>query len=442
MDAVYTGNLNAATKMLENDKKLEKPERNKLLFYLNKGTVLHLAGNYIQSNIYFRKADYYVEDFNKNFGREALALITNPKVTDYGGESFEQILIHYYGALNYLMLDDLDAAIIEAKRMLSKLQRITDSYKSNNKYKFDAFAHNLAGIIYDASGDMNNAFIAYRNAYKIYNDDYSVKFNTQVPEQLKHDLLRTAFLSGFTDDVLFFEKEFKIKFDKNAANYGSDAVFFWNNGFGPVKDEWSINFTIIPYANHPGWVEIANWDLGFSFPYKVDNDNDRKDLLDMKIIRMALPKYITRNTVYNKARLISDSTTVSFYLAQPVNAIAYKSLEDRQLAELSKGILRVALKQLIAYRAKKEKQSGLALAAQLYGAISEQADTRNWQLLPHGIFYTRIKLKVGSQVLTFNATGNNQATATQTFKLNIKKSKTAFAIANTMVFNGYSNQVK
>ncbi|MFN4082211.1 MAG: COG3014 family protein [Bacteroidia bacterium] len=440
MNAVYKGNFSLAAQILKDDKKMQKPARNRLLFYLNKGTVLFLNNNFSESINYFRHADYFVEDYHKNVGNEALALISNPNITTYAGESFEQVMIHYYGALNYLMINDKESALIETKRMLSKMQRITDKYKNNNKYKVDAFAHLLAGIVYDANNDPNNAFIAYRNAYKIYKDDYSKKFNTDVPEQLKIDIIRTAYQTGFNDEVAFYEKEFNIKFNPSSLSNKTNAVVFWNNGFGPIKTQKSINFTVIPYANHPGWVEFTNWDLGISIPIKLDDDNQRKSLLDLKIIRMALPQYQTRNPVYQSATIKVNNQNYQFQLAQNVNAIAYKSLEDRELAELSKGIMRVALKQLLAHQLKQQNQgSGLGLAAQIYGAVSEQADTRNWQLLPHSIFYTRIPLHEGSQKLEFTATGSGGAKRNFTTEIKPIKGNTSFVIFNTLEFSGYSN---
>ena len=37
------------------------------------------------------------------------------------------------------------------------------------------------GMIYDASGDKNNAFIAYRNAYEAYENSYGKLFNINTP---------------------------------------------------------------------------------------------------------------------------------------------------------------------------------------------------------------------------------------------------------------------
>ena len=64
-------------------------------------------------------------------------------------------MIHYYKALNFLKLNDREAALVECKRMNIKLNRLSDKYKSDNKYKKDAFIQILMGIIYDANDDYN-----------------------------------------------------------------------------------------------------------------------------------------------------------------------------------------------------------------------------------------------------------------------------------------------
>ncbi len=77
--------------------------------------------------------------------------------------------LNYYKALNYINLGRYDEALVECRRINIKLNQLNDKYKDKkNKYSGDAFAHLLMGIIYDASKDYNNAFIAYRNALEVY----------------------------------------------------------------------------------------------------------------------------------------------------------------------------------------------------------------------------------------------------------------------------------
>jgi hypothetical protein len=440
MNAVYTNNLESAQQILEDDAKWEKKEKNILLFYLNKGTVLWMAGKNTESNVYFQKADFFVEDYNKKVGDAVLTMLVNANMSTYPGENFEQIMLHYYGALNFLQLGKLDDALVEGKRMLQKMQRITDSYKSANKYKRDAFAHNLLGMIYDARHEYNDAFIAYKNAYEVYKEDYLPQLQTPIPHQLKLDLLRTAYLTGFYDEVKHYEQEFNFTYAKPEGNSKnkSEVLVLWNNGLGPVKDQLSITITIIPYGN--GWVQFINHEMGISIPFRV-GDQDQKDLLDMRFFRLALPKYISRIPYYENAKVKFLDQEFTFSLAQDINAIAYKSLQDRMLKELSVGLLRVALKQLAAYKLRQNKDAqGAALAASIYSAASEQADTRNWQLLPYAISYTRISLDSGTHKLNFEAYHATEMKVKKELEIKVTQGESKFIALQTPEFSGYSQK--
>ena len=440
MRAVYTNNLESAQNILEDDVKWEKKEKNVLLFYLNKGTVLWMAGKNKESNVYFQKADLFVEDYNKKVGDAVLTMLVNANMSTYPGENFERIMLHYYGAINYLQLRDLDSALVEGKRMLEKMQRITDSYKSENKYKRDAFAHNLLGMIYDARHEYNDAFIAYKNAYEVYKEDYLPQLQTPIPHQLKLDLLRTAYLTGFYDEVRFFEKEFNFSYVKpeGSGKNKSEVLVLWNNGLGPVKDQLSITISIIPYGN--GWVQFINHEMGISIPFFV-GDQDQKDLLDMRFFRLALPKYVSRLPYYESAKVKVKGQEHAFSLAQDINAIAYKSLQDRMLKELSVGLLRVALKQLAAYKLRQNKDTqGAAFAASIYSVASEQADTRNWQLLPYSISYTRISLDSGDQKIDFEAYHATDKKVNKEIAFRLKQRETKFITLQTPEFSGYSQR--
>jgi len=45
------------------------------------------------------------------------------------------------------------------------------------------------------------------------------------------------------------------------------------------------------------------------------------------------------------------------------------------------------------------------MAVQVFSFVSEKADTRNWQSLPHTILYTRIPLQPGVNQLQLKFTG-------------------------------------
>jgi uncharacterized protein len=430
MEAVYAGNYKEADKIIDKGK-LRKQKRNKLLYYLNKGTILFMDGQPEESNKYFQQADYFIEDFQKNYAAKAATLLVNPTLETYEGESYEKIMVHYYTVLNYLQMNKLDEALVECKRMQIKLTRITDYYKGKNKYKDDAFVHLLTGIVYDAQNDYNNAFIAYRNAYKTYNEVYATELNTPVPAQLKYDLVRTAVLTGFTQEAEDYKKEFGLENYDPRKEPRSSLVTFWNNGYSPVKDQWSINFSVIPAGD--GWVNFTNWDLGLNFPFYVGGDT--KSLTSLNFIRVAFPKYISRLPVTRSAVISIDSVGVEAKLqvAENLDKIAYVSLKDRMLKEMGEALLRLALKQVAAAQLRKENElAGAALS--IAGAISEQADTRNWQTLPNTISYSRIMLNAGTFAGKFKTEKQDMP-----FTATVRKNATTFKLFQSPYFSGYSD---
>ncbi len=416
------GNLKEADAILASDKKGPKGKSH-LLYFLNRGTVNSYLGNYDQSNEFFEQAYNISEVQSKTAVETGLTLLLNPKLAEYHGETFEVLLVNYYKALNYLKLGKYEEALVECKRMDIRLNKLTDKFSSDAKYKRDAFVHLLMGLIYDINQDYNNAFIAYRNALEIYEKDYVEKFNTPVPDQLKKDLLRTAYLTGLTDDVRDYEQKFKMKYQHVSPKGKGEMLFLWHNGFGPVKEEWSIDFTIVDLGN--GYLNFVNLGAGLTIPIFIGNDNNqRAQLKDVQIIRMALPKYVERPPLYTSANLITpDGSSHPVELAENINAIAFKSLNDRFLRDLGQALLRLALKKAAELALRQENQdAGMVLG--LFNAISEQADTRNWQTLPYAIHYSRVSLPAGESVVQLSEHSTRGSDQKIPINVNVKEGQT------------------
>lgn len=395
-EAFTNGDIEKAEKLLDKNKKASK-DKNRLLYFLQKGTVAQLLNQLDESNRHFEDAYIFTEDVERNYALEAVSYLTNPNITSYRGEDHERVLLHYFKVVNYLQMGLFDEALVECRRINIKLNALNDKYKDRkNRYKEDAFANNLMGIAYEASGDVNNAFIAYRNAYNTYVEDYSKNFGVNAPQQLKQDLLRTAYLNGFSEELRQYEKTFNITY-QHQAKIGGELLFFWHNGLGPVKDEFSINFAVV--KGEGGAVIFENKEYGLSFPFPVPpGERGSGGLGDLKIVRVAFPKYIERKPLFNKAELGIGGKIYPVEQAENINAIAFKTLEDRILRELGTALLRLATKQLAEYELRKQNQEVGAILS-IINAITEKADTRNWQTLPHDIGYARVPLKVGANTV-------------------------------------------
>lgn len=400
--------------------------KDRLLFFLHKGVVLQMLGNYRESNEFLEEAYLYIEDLQRNYATEALSFLTNPTILPYRGEDFEQVQLHYYKALNYLRLNQFEEALVECRRMNIKLNSLNDKYANHkNRYKRDAFAYNLMGIIFEAAGEVNNAFVSYRNAYEAYKEDYREHFHVDVPEQLKRDLLRTAYLNGFTEELEQYEKEFNMKYIHQPTE-GGELVFFWNNGLGPVKSEWSINFFIVKGSG--GVITFVNEEQGLSFPFSVEgrSRDDALKLGDLKAVRVAFPKYLERRPYFRSAALSIGDEDYPLEITQNINEIAFKTLEDRMIRELGNSLLRLALKQ-VSEELVRKKSKGLGALLSAAHALTEKADTRNWQTLPYSIHYARIPLTQGENTVTLKTRtlhGRNETAAT--FQFYLERNETVF----------------
>ncbi len=435
------GNLSQAESSLEKNPKAAK-SKSKLLYFLNLGVVTSLQGKYEESNQYFEEAYRLADNYNRNYAHEVLAFFTNPMVVDYKGEDFEVLLLHYYKALNFLKMGDKSAALVECKRMNLRLQALSDKYDSTEKYRRDAFIHNLMGIIYEANGETNDAFIAYRNAVEIYREDYQKMFNVSLPEQLKKDLLRTAYQMGFYEELTKYETEFGFKHQAQSGT--GDLVFFWHNGLGPVKSEWSLNFAT---SFRGGQVIFANEELGLRFPFPWEvrhNDEGRRidALAGTDFLRVAFPRYIQRQPYFEGAELRWQNQIQRLELGEDLNAIAVKTLRQRMVWEMSKALLRVAVKRAEVSVLRKNKEYGWAVLLNAVNNFTEKADTRAWHSIPHSIYYTRMSLPAGKHAVDFQAY-HNGTPKTWNFNFEIRKGQTIFhnfhsLESNTQIPNGYS----
>ena len=414
------GDLRKALETLQEKDNLAN-SKSQFIYFVNNGLLLSILGEYEESNNYFEKAFLFGEDYHINYINEAASYFSNPNVVMYRGEDHEHLMLLYYKALNFLKMGKPEEALIECRRLNIRLNQLSDKYTSEKKYQQDAFSHTLMGIIYQSTKDYNNAFIAYRNAVEVYQDDYQSMFGLDVPEQLKKDLLNTAWWTGFTDEF----EEFKSKF--NMADYQvpaaeAELVFFWHNGLAPVKTEWSVNF-VLDHAQENS-VVFTNQNLGVAFPFHVDEKEERSELRDLEVLRVAFPRYEERYPYFRSARIVKDSASYPLELTEDLNGIAFHSLQQRMMLEFSKGLLRTALKKATEHSIRKEDERLGALIG-VVNALTEKADTRNWQTLPHSIFYSRVPLKEGSNDISFILDGRDDQSRYE-FTYNAVKDQTLF----------------
>lgn len=423
---VSAGNYAEAEKQLDKNSLIQKP-RNRLLYLMEKGRILHLNGKFDQSNQYFNAADSMLEQGFASVTDAAVGVLLNPMSQTYKGEDFEKFMIHYYKALNYVYLHKTEDAIVEARRITLQAQEQGDKFNNKTtRYSNDAFSLMLQGLLYESNNDVNNAFISYRNAAEIYlaSPDHTY-YGTAIPLELEKDVIRTAMLNGFTAEADQFEKTFGITYQPDKPADGGELVFFWENGLAPVKTQVDLVFSLIRDNN--GSLFFTDSAGGLMIPFDYSGDRNKVNLKSVESLRAAFPKYIARKPYYSSAILSNNQIQIPLEKAEDVTDLAFKTLQQRSLAEMGKVLSRLAVKKMAEYGLRAAanangKTNSLLEAGsygiQLYSLLSEKADTRNWQSLPGRIYYTRVPLVKGENNITITMKNAQGVDETKTIKIN------------------------
>jgi len=444
-----TNNLESAAKLVENKKWYQK-DRNKVLYYLELGALARMQGQLAESNEYLNKADYLIEDYKASAGAKGLAMASNPRVLPYRTEYFENIAVHYLKSLNYLQLNDLTAARVEARRTNIRLKELNDAVPDKPlKYHDDVLGHIVMGLSYEKIGEWNNAFIAYRNAADLFIQDGKLQayMGVQIPEQLKCDVVRMAYKVGFTNEATRYERLLNPQCEE-ARPKGGELVLFWENGQAPLKEEQIIGFDILRNGGGDNDLRFVSYGSDFEYTVPPEQYNQYNGFSGINSLRVALPSYRKSRYPLRTARVEYPGGHKAIEPIEDLSEVARQSLRDRFHRELANALIRLAVKEaaeagLREIKTKKkdddddddnkekdkkdddkeeyDETAGILLsgAMNVVNAITERADLRSWNALPGEIAYTRIPLQMGLNQIKVSFY-NQQRTKLEEYHFSIK----------------------
>ena len=173
--STYAGDLRRLSSLQRFDEALIVAEErggdagDELLAALNQAAVEHYAGRYEDSNARLQAADLLIEErFTKSVSRAALSLVSSDRALAWVPTRGERLMVHVYGALNYVALDDPMEAAVEARRLSMLLDQMADddglAKLSSAERDMYASLRYLAGTVFELAGERNDADVAYRKA--------------------------------------------------------------------------------------------------------------------------------------------------------------------------------------------------------------------------------------------------------------------------------------
>jgi hypothetical protein len=361
-------------------------DRNRLLFYLDEGMLAFSVGDFEKAILAFTAAEQLMEElYTISISGEATTFLINDNTAPYRGEDFESVMVNLFLALSYANLSKIEDALVEARKIDSKLAAINLQYdeEHQNGYREDPFARMLIGIFYEMGktrANLNDAYISYYLAINGYESEYQ-RFGLSVPGILAKNALSTAEFMGETEQTQLRQRFPSQQFPSLAERKEKAEVFGLHfNGRAPVKEPASIVFPM-----PDGFL------LKLAFPTYKEVD-----------------KRIVGGRLYAKPLEEDRLFHATFTVAEPIGKIAKENLEDRKGRIVVKTIARVTAKYLAVKAAQEAaKEAGGrdygALAGFLAGITgnilvfaSEEPDLRCWRTLPEEILISKLTLEPGT----------------------------------------------
>jgi len=396
--ALVAGDVPTAVKEFE----ARKEKKSDLLYLLERGYMMHLAGRWEESNQAFEAAEQRADElYTKSVTRQAAALLTSDLALPYRGMPYELQLVQYYRALNYLQLGRRDDALVEARKANFKLTQYAEANADDPALRQDAFLQYFTGLLYESEKEVNDAVVSFRDAaalYRRHEQDYGVS----IPPWLPEDYLAAARhldLTGEADSLLQSEPDLA----KRATDHDDyNLVMFFETGFVPHREPVDITLPIYDSAED----EVKGKEHAQAARHYVDRFGRdiysyRADRVKLDhVLRFSFPELVDAPALATSCELVLPDGKVERALpVLDLTRVARAEFQDRIGGMLLKTVARALAKEATRKKAK-AKSEGLGWLINAVNVATEQADTRGWVFLPGRIHMIKYRLAPGSGPVT------------------------------------------
>jgi hypothetical protein len=386
-----------------------------LLRLLFAGALGHYAGRYDQSSDLLDVASAVTEDrVTRSISHEALSFITNDRVLPYTPSQTEQLMLHYYAALDYVDLGEPDEAAVEARRISSLLDRWDGDGPPESNSREHRFFRYFAGLLFQAAGEANDAAVAFRHA-----PGFADTLDTPTPD------------SG--DVLVLVERGFvahRVEQSVMIALPGGQLDRLTGGSLPQQMAQAGLLATyVLAIANNAGYRTYYH-DNGYLHPVHFDpwgSDCRRagarcidRDDGNGYLLRVAWPVYLSEPRAQTPVGIqLPDGNSVAARPALDVTGSELRDFSRERASILTRTVVRAATKLVLTKAvekkvAKKNETAGriLGILTNVGTLVTERADTRTWNILPGEVLFARVRLAAGRQPLAIEGEGALQQVGT------------------------------
>lgn len=410
----------------------EAPE-DELLRALYAGILAHYAGAYDSSSVALQRAADLAEDrYTKRVSRAALSLITSDNALPYEPGWTERLLIHFYGALNYLRQGDRDGAAVEARRLALLLEREAERKRDDRTTPLLATLRYFTGVVFEAAGEWNDADVAYRNAFHL--------LDRNDPTPSPPDSLGTAVVvveQGFVAhrvEQSIVAPLHPIEVAWLTGGDGEHRAVAAAEVAARIVSEIMLSEADRPYYGGRPPTVYVDLPPDHYFERLCDDtskkarpdDDDRNGKESEKpkcpargenpyLLRIAWPAFRLDHEPATELRVVAGDTAAPLEYRADVSSAVIRDFSDERTLLVARTIARTVSKMALTKGLEKNVGKGddawvgrvLGFVANVGTAILEQADTRSWHLLPGQIGIARLHLPTGVHDIVVEVPGGD-----------------------------------
>ena len=367
------------------------PKNPDIPYQFELGLIAHYADHFAESSAAFDLGGDIAEDrYTKSVSKELGSLVTSDKLRPYSATQYERLLSHYYRVLNYIYLNQLDGALIECRRATNLI-----NYFKGEDEKYDFFGTGflayLSGMLFEATGEWNDALISYKQAAEYY-QNATEKTGVEMPDDIGNALVRLTRRLGFTDEFARYQNQYGEP-TAHPENTG-ELILFYESGYVPQKGEEALTFPILKTDK----VEDADKFV----PALIKRRGLVYEEVKLEyLLRIAIPTISSHRPRFAGIKVAVGEDQKAGVLVEDVENIAIETFNAQRPVILIRTLVRAVGKYLL-FRQANKKHEALGILTNLAGALTEQADRRAWQTLPNQIFMVRMPLPAGTHTLNLS----------------------------------------
>ena len=362
--------------LLEEKNKTIYREKDRVLYFLDKGMLTHHGGAWEESSALLEAGEKAIEaNFAVSVSQEIGTFILNDRTREYDGEDYEDIYLNVFNALNYYHRNNLEEALVEIRRMNNKLRDLSVKYGTM-----------MTGL----------QKMALENGTEIPpNPEAPVRFNNSALARYLGMLFYRG--AGMMDDARIDERELRVAVADTPSVYRGPVP-------SSIKDELAI----------PAGMARLNV-LGFTGRSPVKTEETLRIFLGNAWIKIALPVMTVRPSRIASIEVTLDSgESFSLELLEDIGAVAAAAFTRKKTLIYTKSIIRASVKGIAAsaFNAAADNSSEnsglyalLGLGSQILAEASERADLRLSRYFPGQVYVGGVNLPPGEYSFTVSYYG-------------------------------------